>query len=186
MMHLPLKPFIRFRLLKLLLGFLLLAWATTSSIWAYRNKSQIILIGLDDAGTRVITSASDPILAKERVKFVREFLRGFYNYSSTDYSQSMSQAGALISDTLWKEKETDFKRIVAQMKLTPLTQEARLLDLREVSEQEFEADLDIHIRSRLQERTVKYRVALTITPKKRSTSNPYPLEVTSIHETEIN
>jgi len=169
-----------------MLLFLLLAWAATSSIWAYQNKPRIIFIGLDDSGTRIITEATDPILAKERVKFVREFLRGYYNYASTDYTQAMSQAGALMSDPLWREKELDFKHIADQMKQTPLTQEARLIDLRQVSEQEFEADLDIHIRSRLQERTVKYRVVLTIAPRKRNTENPYPLEVTGIHETEIN
>ncbi|MEK6705766.1 MAG: hypothetical protein AABZ06_08255 [Bdellovibrionota bacterium] len=185
MIKIPLKPFLRVQALKMALFVVLTCWAAAASFWAYRSRPEIILIGLDEAGTRIITSAADPIIAKERIKFIREFLRGYYNYGANDYSQAISQVGSLMSDMLWREREGEFKRIAEQMSKTPLTQEARLFDLREVSEQEFEADIGLYIRSRLQERNVKYRVTLKIAPRKRNAENPYPLEVTGIHETEI-
>ncbi|OFZ80240.1 MAG: hypothetical protein A2583_09025 [Bdellovibrionales bacterium RIFOXYD1_FULL_53_11] len=185
MIKLPLRPFIKIEWLKKILFVLCLAWAGTATVWAYRNKPEIILIGLDEAGTRIITSANDPILSKERVKFVREFLRGFYNYTAADYSVTISQTGALMSDILWKEQEPAFLKTTEQMKTSPLTQDADLLDLREVGEQEFEADIGLRIKSRLTERKVKYRAVVKIGPRKRSAENPYPMEVTSIHETEV-
>lgn len=185
MIRLPITPFIRFKLLKWLIGLALVAWAITASVWAYRNRPQVILIGLDDAGSRLITSAGDPLIARERVKFVREFLRGYYNWESPEYADTMSRIGALMADLLWREREPEIRRNIDQMKSHPIEQEAQLLDLREVSEHEFEADLMVRIRSRVKERSVKYRVVLAIAPRKRSTENPYPLEVTSIHETEI-
>jgi hypothetical protein len=185
MIRVPIKPFLRTRLLWSFVISVLVIWGATATVWAYRNRPVVILIGLDDAGTRLITSDGDPLIARERVKFIREFLRGFYNYDSADYAQTMSQTGALMSDLLWREREPEIRRTIEQMKEKPVMQEAQLIDLREVTEREFEADLVVRIRSRLQERNVKYRVALQIAPKKRSAENPYPLEVTSIHESEM-
>ncbi len=181
----PLTPFVRFQFLGRLVTVLVAVWAITASIWAYRSIPRVILIGLDETGTRVITTVDDPIIARERVNFVREFLRGYYVYDSASYPEHISQVGSFMSDKLWKEKESGFQGIAKQMKERPLSQDAHLLDLRKVSESEFEADLAISIRSRLQERAVRYRVAVQIAPRKRNTENPYPLEVTSVHETEI-
>ncbi|OFZ81238.1 MAG: hypothetical protein A2583_08990 [Bdellovibrionales bacterium RIFOXYD1_FULL_53_11] len=185
MIKLPVRPFIKIEWLKTLLFIVCLAWAVMASVWAYRNRPEIILVGLDEAGTRIITSANDPILSKERVKFVREFLRGYYNYTAADYSVTISQTGALMSDLLWKSMEPEFLKTTERMKTSPITQDGDLLDLREVGEQEFEADLGLRIKSRLTERKVKYRAVIKIGPRKRSAENPYPMEVTEIHETEV-
>jgi hypothetical protein len=172
-------------ILKWLAFIALIAWAATSTVYAVRSRPRIILIGLDDNGTRLITSQNDPLLKSERIKFVRDFLFHFYNYTSENYGATVSHAGSFMADTLWEEKKPELQRIETQMKVERITQETRLLDLRVVSESEVEADLDVTIRHRLVDKNVKYRVAIKLGPRKRSTENPYAWEVTAINEIEI-
>jgi hypothetical protein len=185
MIRLPLKPFIRTELLRRLVTITLFLWAMTSSIVAVRSQPRVVLIGMDDTGTRVITQANDPLIAQERVRFIREFLRLYYRYDGAEYATVISQAGALMSDPLWHEKEPEYQRMIKKFEVTPISQDAELLDLREVSDHDFEADLKITVRSRLEQKSSKYRVTLQIAPRKRNVENPYPFEVVQIHENEI-
>ncbi|MGK5087913.1 hypothetical protein WDW86_10175 [Bdellovibrionota bacterium FG-2] len=186
MIFTQIKPYLTLRLLKGLLWIIVVAWAATASVWAYRIKPQVMLIGLDDSGTRIITSAEDPLISRERAKFVREFIRLFYNFDDSSFERNMNHASKLIGDTLWNQKDPDIQAKLKQLKKQPLSQEAKLLDLREVTDEEFEADLGIHIKSKIYEANTKFRIVVKIAPKQRSAENPYPLEVTEIHETEYN
>jgi hypothetical protein len=181
-----LRPYVRLEMLKKILTAVTVAWAVTVSIALVRVRPTVILIGLDENGTRIIQSESDPLLARERVKFVREFLYRFYHYSTESFAKAASHAGDLMSDTVWKEREGELKRIAEQMKTSPrLEQEAKLLDLRELGEDEYEADLAVRVKTRLVDKESRYRATLRIGPRKRNADNPYPYEVTSLHETEI-
>jgi hypothetical protein len=178
-------PYLQLEVFKKGLAVVVLAWAITASVVAVRNRPEVILIAVEESGTRLIQSASDPLLARERVKFVREFLFRFYHYTSDDFEQAVSSAGNLMSDALWGEKEPEFKRIAAQMKdAPPLRQEARLLDLRELGDDEFEADLAVRVRNRLVDKEARYRVVIQLGTRKRSADNTYPYEVRSLNETE--
>ena len=90
-----------------------------------------------------------------------------------------------MSDLLWEQSKTELARIEAQMKTEKISQEAKLSDLRVISPTEYEADLEIVIRHRLVDKQVKYRAALKLASRKRSTTNPYAWEVASLVENEI-
>ncbi len=180
-----LQKWFRLSVLKGLLILLLISWAVTSTVYAIRNQPKIILIALEDNRTRLITSGEDPLLEAERLKFVKEVLYLYYNYSSTNYTDQMNKAGAYMSDTQWDSLKLELSRIETQLKTERLTQEANLSDVRVISATEFEADLDITIRHRLTDKRVKYRVTLKLSPRKRSTTNPYAWEVATLVENEI-
>ncbi len=184
-MKISIQPYIRYKLLMGMVIALLFAWAVTATVVAFKLQPQVILVGTDENGTRLITTQTDPMLSRERIKFIKEFLYSFYNYSSDDYEKAMNQAGGLMADSLWIEKEKELHTTLNQMKQTPLSQEVRLLDLREVADTEFEVDLGVKIQTRLQSKETKYRVDVKIGSRKRGTENPYPWEVLSVHETEI-
>jgi hypothetical protein len=160
-------------------------WAGTATVMALRSRPQFILVGLDSNGTRLIVSESDPLLAQERVKFVKEVLFRLYNYDASNYEKQVNSAGDLMSDSGWKEEEKDAKRIALQMKDHPLRAEARLIDLRELDENNFEADLSIYVTDRLIVHEIRYRIALTIGSRSRNVDNPYAWEVTAYHENEL-
>ena len=148
-------------------------------------RPRFILVGLDANGTRIIEAQGDPLLTQERAKFLKEFLFNFYNYDASTYAKRTTAAGNFMADELWNEKKKEFEERERRWLRTPFHMEARLLDLREVSDREFEADLAIRTLDRLVAREVKYRVALTIGLRTRSVDNPYAWEVKSYHEDEI-
>ncbi len=181
----PLRKWLKWSLLKTALQLVTIAWAVTSTVYALRNRPEPMLIGLDENGTRLITSQTDPLVESERLKFVKEFLYLYYNYQPDNYVAQMNKAGASMSDTLWEQSKTELARIESQMKTEKIAQEAKLSDLRVISPTEYEADLDIVIRHRLIDKQVKYRAALKLSSRRRSTTNPYAWEVASLVENEI-
>lgn len=180
-----LLPYFKYQSLKWITFSFLTIWALTSTAIALRSNTKIILISLEEDGTRILRDGQDPALAKEKLNFLKEYLFYAYQYTEANYDRRITQAGSLMSDKLWKEKEEEFQRIWKKMKESPITQTARILDLRDLGEGYFEADIDVQIQSRLLERSTKTKVTLRIQPHKRTTENPYGWEIQSLHESEF-
>jgi hypothetical protein len=184
-MKFEIRHYLHHALVKIGLLLVTLAWAVFATFMAARNRSEIILIGLDANGARIIQPQGDPLLLQEHMKFVKEVLLRLYSYDSESYAKRISSAGHLMTDAAWGEQEKTFRQTVELMKTQSLRSEARLLDLREVDERSFEADVGIQITERLVMREVRLRVALTIGPRNRNVNNPYAWEVTEFHENEL-
>jgi hypothetical protein len=184
-MKFEIRPYLQHWLARHALLVLALAWAGYSSFMAARNKPEVVLIGFDGNGARIIQSQNDPLLLQERTRFVKDVLFRLYNYDAESYAQRISSAGHLMSDAAWVEQEKTFKKTVEQMKTRSLRAEAKLLDLRELDEQNFEADVSVRITERLVTHEVRMRITLSIGPRKRNVENPYAWEVTTFHENEL-
>lgn len=159
-----------------------LSWAIVATILLIRLKPQVVLIGVDQFGVRLITGADDRLLKAEQENFLKKYLSQTYNYSSQDYDARISLAGDLMAEELWKEKRKEFDRIAQGLKRQELTQTTNVDELRAIDPSTYEADLEITVKNKLQETKVRLRVEIKLRRKPRSPQNPYEYEVQGFEE----
>jgi hypothetical protein len=145
-----------------------------------------VVIGIDAYGTRIVTGEKDPIIKAEKEAFVRRFIANFYNYDETNFDDRISLVGDLMKPDLWEEKRAEYLSISTRLKDEPLSQRAKIIDLREIDDTHFEADLNIQIQSRLRSTQTQIRVSLEISQAPRSSVKPYPWEITRYVEQTAN
>jgi hypothetical protein len=156
-------------------GLCIYSVATTALI--FKLNPVPVVIGIDSYGTRIVTGEKDPIIKAEREAFVSRFISNLYNYDETNFDERISLVGDLMKPELWDEKKAEYLSVSSRLKVEPLSQKSKILDLREVDETHFEADLSIHIQSRLRSNHTQVRVTIEISQAPRSSVKPYPWEV---------
>lgn len=181
-MILKFKPVSQLSFMKKVSVISITAWAALSTILLLRLQPRVVLIGIDSYGARVITKETDRLLRLERENFIKKYLTYSYSYSSTNYDERTSLAGDMMASRLWNEKKKEFTQISENLRKIELVQESKILELREVDLENFEADLELKVRSKLQEATTKLRVEIKINKAKRTEESPYQYEVESYGE----
>jgi hypothetical protein len=169
----------------LMIGFLIL-YSITLTVILLKLDLNPMVIGIDPFGTRVVTTAEDPILKAEKISFMKQFLNHLYNYDETSFDDRISHVGDLMAQSLWESKLEDFKSISDRLKSEPLRQMGSIVDLREFSDSRYEADLEVKIVSRLKESKLKVRVGIDLNQSARTMTKPYPWEVKTYDENVIN
>ncbi len=144
---------------KALLGGLA-AYAAVATVLLIRLNPKPILIGIDPYGTRIISEGGDRLIRQEKENFLKHFLSLQYAYDQATFQKRISDCGDLMAEELWVQKKVEFERVAAQLKAEELTQTVEIKELREVDAQNFEADLVIHVKRRLNESSIKLRVDL--------------------------
>jgi hypothetical protein len=147
----------------------LLAYSGVTTILLIKLDPKPLVIGIDPYGTRVVTGEKDPILKAERDAFIKRFIIYLYNFDETNFDERISLMGDSMSLDLWEKAE-------------PLSQKGRILDLRQVDDFHYEADLEVHIQSRLRENDLKVRVSLDLSSAHRTNTRPYPWEIKQYDE----
>lgn len=185
-MILKLKKYSHITALKnLVIGFLTL-YSLTTSVLLLKLDPKPMVIGIDPYGTRVVTGAEDPILKAEKIAFIKQFLSKLYTYDETNFDERISQVGDLMAQSLWESKLEDFKSVSERLKSEPLSQKSVVIDLREVNDSRYEADLEVKINSRLKESGFKIRVGIELNQSPRTIVKPYPWEVKTYDESVSN
>lgn len=163
----------------------LFAWALTASLWGWSKEEKIILIAIENGGTRLVSDEKDKILEMEVAGFIKNFLETFYQYNSDSYSRQMGKATDLMSEELWQEKQSELARIGENLKSQAISQSIEIQSIDKVGENQFEAVILIAVKSRMSTQSVRLKIQLKVEKSKRSGQNPYPLQIDEIHETNI-
>lgn len=180
-----LNPILTVALLKRVLVMGILVYAGVITVMVFKLKPVPILIGIDSYGTRIITRSDDALLRREKENLMKQFISEFYNFDQTNYSEKLSHAGDLMSLRLWNDKKSEFEKIAKKLTDENLSQNAKIVELRQVDENTFQADLLLHIERKLTPTDLKLRIEIQIQPHARSTENPYPYEVDHYDEQQI-
>jgi hypothetical protein len=165
--------------LQRLLLLALLTWAIGTTAALMHMRPEIVLIGIDQYGTRLIKDEHDRLLRIEKENFMKKYLTFMFNYKSETFEPRISSAGDMMSEALWSQKKADFQRIASNMKGVEIEQITTIDELRETTEDTFEADLSIKVKTKLHETVTKIRVELKLRETPRSATKPFPYEVTS-------
>jgi hypothetical protein len=99
--------FIREEVLRASVIVILFSWAVTASLIALLKKDRIILIGVADESSYVISQTNEILRRKEVVSFVRGFIASYYEFTPTSHVEKISRAGDLMTAPLWESKRAE-------------------------------------------------------------------------------
>jgi hypothetical protein len=157
-------------------------WASVATVLLVRAKPTTLLVGIDQYGARLITDQSDRLLKAEAENIAKRFVVTLLNYSAETFESQVSQAGDLISQKAWELRRDEFRKLSERLKGQEFSQSAKIQEVRQVSDLEFEIDVKVDSKSRLQTATTSLRYQLKLQPKKRTVENPSAFEVADYAE----
>lgn len=160
----------------------LLLWALTATAWAIHKSDKTVLIGIDEAGTRIITNSSDRLVQSELKNILKYFFDNYYSYSDKNFFERMSLATDLFSNSLWEQQRDKILLLGTNLKKTPLSQSAEIESIDRVDNNKLEAILSLKVQSRMSEQKVKLKVLLTYKRSERTEKNPWGIEITEISD----
>lgn len=165
-----------------LLIFSLTVWAIFASIFALKNNSKTMLIGIDDSGSRLITETNDRILQNELKNFIKYFVERYYMYDEKTYADQISAAADLMNPGLWESQKPKLLEIKDKLQKMPLVQLAEIESLDKVDNDKIEGVLNLVIKSKLSEHKVKLKIILRINKSPRTEPNPWGYEITELSD----
>lgn len=161
---------------------LIAAWAVIATVLLLRTKPSTILVGIDRYGARLIIDQNDRLLKAEAENVAKRFVTTLLNYSAETFDSQVSQAGDLISQRAWELRREEYRKLGEKLKGQEFSQIAKIQEVRQVEALEYEIDLKVESKSRLQLTTTNLRVNLKLEPRKRSNENPSAFEVAEYAE----
>lgn len=165
-----------------LLVMALTLWGLVATSFAFSKKEKILLIGIDDAGVRTITSQSDRLLKAQLQNFMFEFLKLYYAYDEKSFLSNVGKATDLFSEDLWNQKKTELSELNSKLQKNPLTQKLQVEAIDLIENGKIETSLLLKIHSRLNTQEVKLQVFIEYKESERSSSNPWGYQITGITE----
>lgn len=117
-------------------------WGMTTTVFALRNTQKTILIGIDEAGARVISDSKDRLLQVELKQFLKYFLDQYYTYSAETFTERVGLATELMSADLWEREKAKLSEIKVKLEQMPLSQFSELESIDLVDQNKVEASLE--------------------------------------------
>lgn len=162
--------------------FALTLWALIASVLAVRVESKTILIGIDEAGSRLITDSNDRILQNELKNFIKTFIETFYGYDERSFSSQMGHAADLMSVELWETQKPKLLEMKEKLTKLPLSQSPEIESLDLIDGNRVEGVLELIIKSRISEQKIKLKVNLSFDKAERTETNPWGYEITEVSD----
>lgn len=170
----------REEMLKWALVIALFAWAITATVVAASAKNEIVLVGVSDNESYLITPENKAHEQKELVGFVRKYLSLYYSFDEKTFAQNISAAGDLMSEELWIAKQPELEKLAANLKTDPLSQHANILSLDYLEDGKYEASIELVIHRKLDRAKALVKVNLRLERRIRTSNNVWPYEVTEL------
>lgn len=160
----------------------LILWAALASVFALKNESKTILIGIDENGSKIINDSNDRILQNELKNFLKSFLLTYYGYDEKSFSSQIESASNLMSLELWERAKPRLLEQKEKLSKFPLTQIPDIESIDMIEQGKIEAILNLSIKARLNEQKVKLKVRLSFTKGPRTELNPWGFEITEVSD----
>jgi hypothetical protein len=159
---------------------ILFLWALVATVFASVNRDKVLLVGIDDSGTRLITNQSDRLLKSELKSFLMNFFDLYYSYDEKTFLTQVGKATDLFSQDLWNQEKSKLYELNTKLQKVPLTQSFKVESIDRLEDGKIEAILLIGVKTRLAEQHVRLKVNLTYKPTERTETNTYPYTITEL------
>ena len=169
-------------LVRILLFSSLTLWAGFATFVAISKKSEVLLIGIDKNGSRVIRAQDDPLFKTELVAFLSHYFSLAYDFTPKTFKKRVGDATALMSDSLWQTESSKIKRLKDLVEKSGLTQKSKLQQLNKIDPESFQALVAVEQNTRLKSQRFQMKVSVTIKKVARTHDNPWGMEVSKIKE----
>ena len=156
----------------------LFLWGMVTSLLAFKNKTQVFLIGKTDESYQLITDEEKAPL--ETGNFIRHFLALILNFNDESYKKHISLAGDLMTESLWEKKKSEFIKMADFIKKNKVTQSAEILKIQKAKSNLYE----IEVRSYLFKNGIltekEKLISLSLVDNQRSLENPWGHSVANV------
>lgn len=163
----------------------LLTWALSSTYLVLKKNDKLILIGVDESGTRLITDSGDRILQNELKLFFQEFLKTYYEYDDKTFPGQIELASNLMSNDLWENQKSKLLEIKEKLSKFPLRQSMEIESIELIDNQKAEALLSLSISSKISEKTIKLKVKMTFEKHNRNEQNPWNYQIVEVQDAQM-
>lgn len=163
----------------------LLVWALSSTYMLLKKNDKLVLIGIDESGTRLITDTGDRILQNELKSFFQEFLKKYYEYDEKSFPDQIESASNLMSSDLWETQKSKLLNIQEKLQKYPLSQSIEIESIDMIDNQKIEAILNIKINSKIAVKNVKLKVKLNFEKHSRNELNPWNYQITEVQDAQM-
>lgn len=158
-----------------------------TAIYAFSKKSEMLLIGIDQNGTRVITQEEDPIFKTEIINFIRTFVSLSYNFDQDTFTENAGKYSELLSLDLWNQKKSDVLNAAEQIKKEPMQLSTFITKVAKDKDKDGNDIYNVYTSQTLTRRAktekLKYILKMQVAKvSKRTKDNPYGFEVTALEE----
>lgn len=157
-------------------------WAVSATAWAFLKTNKTVLIGIDEAGTRIITNSSDRLVQSELKGFLKYFFEMYYSYNDKNFNERMGLSTDLFSISLFERQRDKILQLGQHLKKTPLSQSCEVQTIDRIENNKLEANLVLKVQSRLSTQDVHLKVSLSYERVERSERNPWGFEITEISD----
>ncbi|MBC7429997.1 MAG: hypothetical protein H7336_15390 [Bacteriovorax sp.] len=157
-------------------------WSVTTTFFAVRNTQKTIIIGIDEAGARVISDSKDRLLQVELKQFLKYFLDQYYTYSQDTFTERVGLATELMSSDLWDREKSKLSSLKTKLEQMPLSQFSELESIDLIDKNRVEAILRLKIKSRLNEQLTRLKVTLDFKRQERTESNPWNFQIVELSD----
>ena len=156
----------------------LMLWSLVASYLAFKNNSQVVLIGKSGNSYQLITEEEKTPI--ETGNFIRHFLALTLNFNDESYKRHISLAGDLMTEELWRKKKPEFIQMAGFIKKNKVTQSAEILKI-----QKSKSDLyEIKVRNYLFKNGILTEkdkfILLSLIENERSFENPWRHSVSNV------
>lgn len=172
----------REELLRWTLILVLLAWGLTATAYALSKRQEVLLVGFDQNGARIISDDKDKLLQSEAVLFIQTFLKSYLNYAPHSFETQMGKAADFMSEKIWAQEQPKLLKIAERLKKDPLSQSGEALAIDQVGEGAFEIEARIRVIRRAQVSEAKVLIQLELRKRTRTTANPWIFEISHLEE----
>ena len=161
--------------------------ATTilSSYFALNNKEKIILVGVTESESRIITDSSDRILKFELRNFIKDFLKTYYTYDNQNYLTQMEISSDLMTKDLFEKEKPKILELKNKLVTNSVDQRIEIENFDLLDDQNIEAIIKVLIQGKIDIKSVKLKVHLKFQKIPRSEQNPWGYEITEVSDVVI-
>lgn len=160
----------------------LFAWGLTSTLWAASKSREVILIGFDDGGARLVTDAKDRLLQDESAKLIQTFVSHYLNFDAATHQAQVGKAADLMSAELWQRQQGKLLEVNRRLQKEPLEQEAEIESIDMTGDRLFEVLAVVRIKQRAVASIARVKLTIELAPKERSPSSPWAFEIKELRD----
>ena len=158
-------------------------WAgSTTFLLLRREDEKLLLIGIDENGTRLITRSDDPLLKTEIIHFVKEFISRLYSFNPETFEENLGRASDLMSKALWDKEKDRVLKLSEIVKKEGISSKAKIESISKTRDGKYTAQIQLTEERRAGKHERKLGIEVSLTKVERSEANPYGIEVDSLNE----
>lgn len=149
------------------------------------KSNQPNIMAIDSNGTRLVSSASDPIYKTEALVFIQRFLFNTYNFNHENFIKRIGLITSMMSEELWLYKKQDILKLKSNVETNEIQLQGELLKITQDDSGNYHGLIEVTEKTRLHIKKHQIKTSLKLKSVPRSTNNPAGLEVDSYEESII-